>query len=514
MEKRLLLTLLMVFVAGVLGIDAALPKYSAELEQKARSGDAFAQRDLAVCYYYGNGVAKNIDTAEYWWKSAADKGVIDACRGLFALYSGKKDFAKALTYELRLAEHGAADAAYNIGVMYSKGDGVIKNEAKAVEWYRRAAELCNGSYCNYVGSLYFNGTMVRQDEAEAAKWFKRAVALGWKEGMLNLALCYLGRGLPTNYLWAYAYTNLAGLDSNPNTTLIAKAIQANANKKNPTALYAMGIAQEQLGEPALSKKYIDKALETGDPAVYYFHGIMMKNKKNYATAINSLITAADAGNGDAQCELGFMYYNGDGVTKNYGTAASWLKKAAAQGDAQAMYMLALMYKYGEGVTKDINQYARYMKAAAENGTGENASEYFVGMCYYDGTGLPQDYSKAAEWFKRATNKNISEAFTMLGECYYYGNGVTQNFVTAAEMLKVAVDAKKDLDGRAAGLLSKIYRKGVDGIPQDFDYADQLVKIAAEAGDDKSIKLLEMQGKRSMMFNFGASPGHLDGLMKE
>ena len=417
MEKRLLLTLLMVFVAGVLGIDAALPKYSAELEQKARSGDAFAQRDLAVCYYYGNGVAKNIDTAEYWWKSAADKGVIDACRGLFALYSGKKDFAKALTYELRLAEHGAADAAYNIGVMYSKGDGVIKNEAKAVEWYRRAAELCNGSYCNYVGSLYFNGTMVRQDEAEAAKWFKRAVALGWKEGMLNLALCYLGRGLPTNYLWAYAYTNLAGLYSNPNTTLIAKAILANANKKNPTALYAMGIAQEQLGESALSKKYIDKALETDDPAVYYFHGIMMKNKKNYATAINSLITAADAGNGDAQCELGFMYYNGDGVTKNYGTAASWLKKAAAQGDAQAMYMLALMYKYGEGVTKDINQYARYMKAAAENGTGENASEYFVGMCYYDGTGLPQDYSKAAEWFKRATNKNISEAFTMLGECY-------------------------------------------------------------------------------------------------
>ena len=440
--------------------------------------------------------------------------MIDACRSLFALYSGKKDFAKALTYELRLAEHGAADAAYNIGVMYSKGDGVIKNEAKAVEWYRRAAELCNASYCNYVGSLYFNGTMVRQDEAEAAKWFKRAAALGWKEGMLNLALCYLGRGLPVNYLWAYAYANLSGLESNPNTTLVGKAILANANKKNPTALYAMGIAQEQLGESALSKKYIDKALETDDPAVYYFHGIMMKNKKNYATAINSLITAADAGNGDAQCELGFMYYNGDGVTKNYGTAASWLKKAAAQGDAQAMYMLALMYKYGEGVTKDINQYARYMKAAAENGTGENASEYFVGMCYYDGTGLPQDYSKAAEWFKRATNKNISEAFTMLGECYYYGNGVTQNFVTAAEMLKVAVDAKKDLDGRAAGLLSKIYRKGVDGIPQDFDYADQLVKIAAEAGDDKSIKLLEMQGKRSMMFNFGASPGHLDGLRKE
>lgn len=57
MEKRLLLTLLLVLV-GLLGVDAALPKYSAELEQKAKSGDAFAQRDLAVCYYSGNGVAK------------------------------------------------------------------------------------------------------------------------------------------------------------------------------------------------------------------------------------------------------------------------------------------------------------------------------------------------------------------------------------------------------------------------------------------------------------------------
>lgn len=513
MGKRILFALLFI-LASVFGVNAAKPTYSAELEQKAKSGDAFAQRDLAVCYYMGNGVTKNLEMAEYWWKSAADKGVVDACRGLFALYSSKKDFAKAMTYELRLAEHGAADAAYNIGVMYSKGNGVAKNEDKAVEWYRRAGELCNGSYCNYVGSLYFNGTMVRQDEAEAAKWFKRAAALGSKEGMLNLALCYLGRGLPANYLWAYAYANLSGLNSNPNTTLVGKAILANANKKNPTALYAMGIAQEQLGEPALSKKYIDKALDTDDPAVYFIHGSILLQKKEYASAASYIIAAAEAGDADAQYYLGCMYYDGTGVAKNLQSAAAWLYKSAASGNADAMFLLALMYRDGEGVSKDLAQYANYMKAAAENGTGDNASEYFIGMCYYDGTGVQQDYHEAAKWFKRATNKNISEAFTMLGECYYYGRGVRQNYVTAAEMLKVAVDTKKDPGGRAAGLLSKIYRKGVDGIPQDFDYADQLVKIAAEAGDDKSIKLLEMQGKRSMMFNFGASPGHLDGLMKE
>jgi TPR repeat protein len=501
MGKRILFALLFI-LASVFGVNAAKPTYSAELEQKAKSGDAFAQRDLAVCYYMGNGVTKNLEMAEYWWKSAADKGVIDACRGLFAMYLAKQEFSAALPYAEKLAGHGGADAAYNIGVMYSKGNGVPKDDAKAVEWYTKAAELCNGQYRNWLGVLYFNGNMVRKDEAEAAKWFKRAAAQGYKESMLNLALCYLGRGLQANYLFALGYANLSGLDSNPNVALVGKVIKANANKKNPTALYAMGLGQEQLGEPALAKKFIDKALDTDDPAVYFIHGSILLQKKEYASAASYIITAAEAGDADAQYYLGCMYYDGTGVAKNLQSAAAWLYKSAASGNADAMFLLALMYRDGEGVSKDLAQYANYMKAAAENGTGDNASEYFIGMCYYDGTGVQQDYHEAAKWFKRATNKNISEAFTMLGECYYYGRGVRQNYVTAAEMLNVSVDSRKDPNGRGAGLLSKIYRKGVDGIPQDFAYADELLKIAADTGDNNSIKALEIDGMRSRMYNFG------------
>ena len=53
MGKRILFALLFI-LASVFGVNAAKPTYSAELEQKAKSGDAFAQRDLAVCYYMGN----------------------------------------------------------------------------------------------------------------------------------------------------------------------------------------------------------------------------------------------------------------------------------------------------------------------------------------------------------------------------------------------------------------------------------------------------------------------------
>ncbi len=38
------------------------------------------------------------------------------------------------------AEQGDADAQYNLGYMYSNGDGVTKNDKVAVKWTRRAAK--------------------------------------------------------------------------------------------------------------------------------------------------------------------------------------------------------------------------------------------------------------------------------------------------------------------------------------------------------------------------------------
>ncbi|MCD7798298.1 MAG: SEL1-like repeat protein, partial [Akkermansiaceae bacterium] len=49
-------------------------------------------------------------------------------------------FAKA-QYRLRLrkAEQGDAEAQYELGVCYFKGEGVEKDEKEAVRWYRKAA---------------------------------------------------------------------------------------------------------------------------------------------------------------------------------------------------------------------------------------------------------------------------------------------------------------------------------------------------------------------------------------
>lgn len=62
---------------------------------------------------------------------------------------------------------------------------------------------------------------------------------------------------------------------------------------------------------------------------------------------------AEAGNADAQEELGERYYSGEGVPQDYAEAIKWFKKAGEQGNKAALIMLSRCYENGCGVEKDI-----------------------------------------------------------------------------------------------------------------------------------------------------------------
>ena len=40
----------------------------------------------------------------------------------------------------KAAEQGDADAQYNLGISYDRGEGVPQDYVEAVKWYRKAAE--------------------------------------------------------------------------------------------------------------------------------------------------------------------------------------------------------------------------------------------------------------------------------------------------------------------------------------------------------------------------------------
>ena len=68
--------------------------------------------------------------------------------------------------------------------------------------------------------------------------------------------------------------------------------------------------------------------------------------------IDALRARAEAGDAEAQVDLGVMYFVGDGVPQDYAEAVRWYRLAADQGHARAQFNLGFMYATGDGVPQD------------------------------------------------------------------------------------------------------------------------------------------------------------------
>ena len=85
---------------------------------------------------------------------------------------------------------------------------------------------------------------------------------------------------------------------------------------------------------------------------------------DYATAFEKLTQAAEAGDTQAQFNLGVMYGDGLGVPQDDQQAASWFRKAAEAGHTKAQVLLGLSYQTGQGVHKDIVQAHKWLNIAS------------------------------------------------------------------------------------------------------------------------------------------------------
>ena len=121
-----------------------------------------------------------------------------------------------------------------------------------------------------------------------------------------------------------------------------------------------------------------------------------------------------------QYNLGYAYYDGNGVTKNYKQAVGWFRKAAWNGHEYAHFYLARCYKDGTGVEKDLKQAAQHFKCAARNGDSTALSN--LGLCYLNGDGVRKNLKKAKELFKRAREALIKPERRSCSCCYCRRHG--------------------------------------------------------------------------------------------
>jgi uncharacterized protein len=253
------------------------------------------------------------------------------------------------------AEKGDAEAQFNLGMMYSTGLGIEKDDAAAFRWIHKAAEQGHGEAEFILGLMFNEGIGTVKDESEAVTWYRKAADHGERRAQYQLARAYaLGRGVAEDLHEAAQWYRRAAERG---------LVHAQASL---ALLYETGTGVEKDASEAL--RWYLKAAEQGDSAAQFRAGLICKDDlKNAKEGVRLFRSAASQGNADAQISLGIMCAYGSGTPKNYVEAYKWLSLGVA-GDPESEEARELAKKHLAALERKLmtpDQVGEAQRASAE-----------------------------------------------------------------------------------------------------------------------------------------------------
>ena len=177
----------------------------------ADQGDSRAQFELGSLYETGNGVLKDLKQAVYWYQKAAAKPSqsMSGSEALAALRrleyqtqentqlknvakignsglqsNSKTPVAEAVNEYRKAAEKGDPLAQFNLGMLYSEGKGITKNDSQAVYWFSKSANQGLAIAQTALSSAYHFGRGVSQDDKLASYWLEKGMMQSLKDNPL------------------------------------------------------------------------------------------------------------------------------------------------------------------------------------------------------------------------------------------------------------------------------------------------------------------------------------------
>jgi hypothetical protein len=145
------------------------------------------------------------------------------------------------------------------------------------------------------------------------------------------------------------------------------------------------------------------------PAQSVKAGIEAWQRADYSAAVAIWRPLAEAGDADAQFNLGQAYRLGRGVTINLGAARTWFERAATKGHVDAQTMLGLLlFQNGDQV-----QGLKWLKQAAEQ--GEPRALLVYGTALYNGDAVTQDKVLGYAYVSRAAGLGLAPAKATLNQ---------------------------------------------------------------------------------------------------
>lgn len=130
-------------------------------------------------------------------------------------------------------------------------------------------------------------------------------------------------------------------------------------------------------------------------------GDSLYRQGNFEEAATAYLISANEGNAEAQFDIAYAYFNGEGIERDYASAAMWFKRSARQNYAKAQYNLAYCYMNGRGVPRDYDKASDLLHQSANN--NYKRAQLTLADCYANGILVEQNEKESQKWMAMAAN---------------------------------------------------------------------------------------------------------------
>ena len=437
----------------------------------AEQGDSRAQLFTGFIYDFGRGVAKDSQEAFKWYQLAAKGGYHEARTKIYDL--AVKNIPQALQVLIDDAEHGIAEAQFDLASIHANGQDVPQNYQEAFKWYQLAAK---GGYLEARTKIYdLAAKSIPQALEVLVDDAKNSIA----KAQLILASMYAnGQGVPQNFEEAMKlYNQLASRQDsyltekdvlklvNKNDVRERDKILLDATKGIVKAQYTLGIMYTKGHGVLKNRSKADKLYRLAKAQEHKAKtNIYNLAKRNSPEAMEVLIEDAQRSIAEAQLALGNMYANGNGILKDRNKANKWYRLA----DAQEHQAKTNIYNLAK---KNDLQAIQVLIDDAEKGIAE--AQFVLASMYAKGQGVPQNYQEAIKWYSQLAEKQG----TNQEETAFYYNWRKSNI---PQVLKFLTNDAENGIAKAQINLGMIYAHG-QYVPQDDQQAFKWYRLAAEQG---------------------------------
>ena len=165
-------------------------------------------------------------------------------------------------------------------------------------------------------------------------------------------------------------------------------------------------------------------------------------------------------------------------------------KTLAKKEPFAQYNLGLMYYYGIGIEQNFKKAFYWFQKSAEQ--GEPLAQYKLAWMYDKGSGVEKNFEKAFYWFQKSAEQGNVYAQNSLAVDYYYGSGIEQNFEKAFYWFQKSAKQGFALAQYHLGLM---YVNGT-GVRQNIEEAKKWLQRVADQGYKIDRKLFKVANKET------------------